>query len=91
MQANQTLLIEGTRHPRWLSFTVEHTDNYSDHRHFGEALSRNALSVFNTKMKESLFKTSAGGNRIAAVFVDRSRIDVWSELMGAACSESPSQ
>ena len=84
MQANQALLIEGTRHPRCLSFTLEHTDNYSDHRHFGEALSRNALSVFNTKMKESLFKTSAGGNRIAAVLVDRSRIDVWSELMGAA-------
>ena len=84
-------MIEGTRHPRCLSFTLEHTDNYSDHRHFGEVLSRNALSVFNTKMKESLFKTSAGGNRIAAVFVDRSRIDVWSELMGAACSESPSQ
>ena len=84
MQANQALLIEGTRHLRWLSFTVEHTDNYSDHRHFGEALSRNALSGFNTEMKESLFRTSAGGNRIAAVLVDRSRVDVWSELMGEA-------
>ena len=84
MQANQALLIEGTRHPRWLSFTVEHTDNYGDHCHFGEALAPNTVSGFNIKMKEPFFKTSAGGNRIGAVLVDRSRIDDWSELMGAA-------
>lgn len=56
MQANQALLIEGTRHPRWLSFTVEHTDNYGDHRHFGEALAPNSVSGFNIKMKETFLK-----------------------------------
>ena len=84
MQADQALLVEGTRHPRWLSFTVEHTDNYSDHRHFGEALAPNALAGFNTKMKETLMKTSPGGNRIGAILVDRSRIDAWAERMGAS-------
>ena len=84
MQADQALLVEGTRHPRWLSFTLEHTDNYSDHRHFGESLAPNALAGFNTKMKETLMKTSPGGNRIGAVLVDRSRIDAWAELMGAS-------
>ena len=56
MQANQALLIEGTRHPRWLSFTVEHTDNYGDHCHFGEALAPNSVSGFNIKMKETFLK-----------------------------------
>ena len=81
MQADQALLVEGTRHPRWLSFTLEHTDNYSDHRHFGESLSPNALAGFNTKMKETLMKTSPGVNRIGAFLVYRSRIYAWVELM----------
>ena len=84
MQADQALLVEGTRHPRWLPFTIEHTDNYSDHRHFGESLAPNALAGFNTKMKETLMRTSPGGNRIAAALVDRRRIDTWVELMGAS-------
>ena len=84
MQADQALLVEGTRHPRWLSFTVEHTENYSDHRHFGEALAPNALAGFNTKMKETLMKTSPGGNHIGAVLIDRGRIDAWTDLMGAS-------
>ena len=44
IQADQALLVEGTRHPRWLPFAIEHTDNYSDHRHFGESLATNALA-----------------------------------------------
>ncbi len=84
MQADQALLVEGTRHPRWLPFTIEHTNNYSDHRHFGESFAPNALAGFNTKMKETLMRTSPGGNRIAAALVDRRRIDTWVELMGAS-------
>ena len=84
MQADQALLVAGTRHPRWLPFTIEHTDNYADHRHFGESLAPNALAGFNTKMKETLMRTSPGGNRIAAALVDRRRIDTWVELMGAS-------
>ena len=34
MQANQSLLVEGSRHPGWIPFTIEHTDNFSEHRHF---------------------------------------------------------
>ena len=26
MQADQALLVAGTRHPRWLPFTIEHSD-----------------------------------------------------------------
>ena len=33
IQANQQLLIEGSRHPGWILFTIEHTDNFSDHLH----------------------------------------------------------
>ena len=84
MQADQALLVEGTRHPRWLPFTIEHTDNYSDHRHFGESLAPNALAGFNTKMKETLMRTSPGGNRIGAALVDRRRVDTWAERMGAS-------
>ena len=84
MQADQALMVEGTRHPRWLSFTLEHTDNYSDHRHFGESLAPNALAGFNTKMKETLMRTSPGGNRIGAVLVDRRRAETWTELLGAS-------
>ena len=82
MQADQALLVEGTRHPRWLPFTIEHTDNYSDHRHFGESLAPNALAGFNTKMTESLMRTSPGGNRIGAVLVDRRRVDAWAGFDG---------
>ena len=77
MQADQALLVEGTRHPRWLPFTIERTDNYSDHRHFGESLALSALDGFNSKMTESLMRTSPGGNRIGAVLVDRRRVDAW--------------
>ena len=84
MQADQALLVEGTRHPRWLSFTLEHTDNYSDHRHFGESLAPNVLAGFNTNMKETLMRTSPGGNRIGAVLVDRRRAETWTELLGAS-------
>ena len=84
MQADQALLVEGTRHPRWLPFTIEHTDNFSDHRHFGESLAPNALAGFNTKMKETLMRTSPGGNRIGAVLVDRRRVETWTQLLGAS-------
>jgi len=84
MQADQALLVEGTRHPRWLSFTLEHSDNFSDHRHFGECLAPNALAGFNTRMKETLMRTSPGGNRIGAVLVDRRRAETWTQLLGAS-------
>ena len=58
IQADQALLVEGTRYPGWLPFTIEHTDKYSDLRHFGEALAPNALAGFNTKMTASLMRTS---------------------------------
>ena len=84
MQANQALLVEGTRHPRWLSFTLEHTDNFSNHRHFGESLAPNVLAGFNTQMTETLMRTSPGGNRIGAVLVDRCRAETWTQLLGAS-------
>ena len=84
MQADQALLVEGTRHPRWLSFTLEHTENFRDHRHFGESLVPNVLAGFNTQMKETLMRTSPGGNRIGAVLVDRRRAETWIELLGAS-------
>ena len=60
MQADQALFLEGDRNPGWLPFTIEHTGNYSDHRHFGEPLAPNTLAGFNTNLKESLVRTSAG-------------------------------
>ena len=84
MQADQALLVEGTRHPRWLSFTLEHTDNFRNHRHFGESLAPNVLAGFNTQMKETLMRTSPGGNRIGAVLVDRRRAETWTQLFGAS-------
>ena len=84
MQADQALLIEGTRHPRWLPFTIECTDNFGDHRHFGESLAPNVLAGFNTQMKETLMRTSPGGNRIGAVLVDRRRAETWTQLLGAS-------
>jgi hypothetical protein len=84
MQADQASLVEGTRHPRWLPFTIEHTDNDSDHCHFGESLAPNALAGFNTKMTESLMRTSPGGNRIGAVLVDRRRVDAWAGFDGTS-------
>ena len=84
MQADQALLVEGTRHPRWLAFTLEHTDNFGDHRHFGEHLAPNALAGFNTQMKETLMRTSPGGNCIGAVLVDRRRAEIWTQLLGAS-------
>ena len=84
MQADQALMVEGTRHPRWLSFTLEHTDNFSDHRHFGESLAPNVLAGFNTQMTETLMRTSPGGNRIGAVLVDRRRAETWTQLLGAS-------
>ena len=83
MQADQALLVEGTRHPRCLSFTLEHTDNFRNHRHFGESLAPNVLAGFNTQMKETLMRTSPGGNRIGAVLVDRRRAETWTQLLGA--------
>ena len=83
MQADQALLVEGTRHPRWLPFTIEHSDNYREHRHFGESLSPHTLAGFNTKMTETLMRTSPGGNCIGAVLVDRRRVDIWAGLMNA--------
>ena len=80
MQADQALLVEGARNPRWLPFTIEHTDNYGDHRHFGESLAPNALAGFNSQLKESLMRTSPGGNHIGAVLIDRRRVDSWAEL-----------
>ena len=84
MQADQALLVEGTRHPRWLSFTLEHTENFHNHRHFGESLAPNVLAGFNTQMKETLMRTSPGGNRIGAVLVDRRRAETWTQLLGAS-------
>ena len=84
MQADQALLIEGTRHPRWLPFTIEHTDNFGNHRHFGESVAPNTLAGFNTQLKETLMRTSPGGNRIGAVLVDRHRVDAWAEVMRTA-------
>jgi hypothetical protein len=84
MEADQALLVEGARHPRWLPFTIEHTDIYSDHRHFCESLAPNALAGFNTKMTESLMRTSPGGNRSGAVLVDRRRVDAWAGFDGTS-------
>ena len=82
MQADQALFVEGARHPHWLPFTIEHTDNYKEHRHFGESLAPHTLAGFNTKMKESLIRTSPGGNRIGVVLIDRRRVDAWVKLIG---------
>ena len=54
MQADQALLVEGTRHPRWLPFTLEHTDNFGDHRHFGESLAPNVLAGFNYELVQAI-------------------------------------
>ena len=82
MQADQALFVEGTRNPRWVTFTIEHTDNFSEHRHFGESLAPHTLGGFNTQMKESLLRTSSGGNCIGVVLIDRCRVDAWVKLIG---------
>ncbi len=74
MQANQSLLIEGSRHPGWIPFTIKHTDNFSEHRHFGESITPYTLGGFNTQLKETLLRTSPGGNQIGAALMERSRI-----------------
>ena len=80
MQANQSLLVEGSRHPGWIPFTIEHTDNFSEHRHFGESITPHAMGGFNTRLKESLLRTSPGGSHIGAVLLERSRIETLADL-----------
>ena len=48
VQPDQALLVQGARNPDWVPFTIEHSDNISEHRHFGEALSARTLGGFNT-------------------------------------------
>ena len=84
MQANQLLLIEGSRHPGWIPFTIEHTDNFSEHRHFGESITPYTLGGFNTQLKETLLRTSPGGNQIGAALMERSRIEALAELRSGA-------
>ena len=74
MQANQAMLVQGDRNPDWIPFTIEHTDNFSEHRHFGERVIPNALGGFNTSLKETMLRTSPGGNHIGAVLIDRKRV-----------------
>ena len=74
MQANQAMLVQGDRNPDWIPFTIEHTDNISEHRHFGEEVVPNALGGFNTSLKETMLRTSPGGSHIGAVLIDRRRV-----------------
>ena len=58
VQADQALLVQGARNPDWVPFTIEHSDNISEHRHFGEALSARTLGGFNTRLDQTLLRTS---------------------------------
>lgn len=80
MQANQALLVQGDRNPDWIPFTIEHTDNISEHRHFGEQVVPNALGGFNTSLRETMFRTSPGGSHIGAVLIDRRRVHELADL-----------
>ena len=74
MQANQAMLVQGDRNPEWIPFTIEHTDNFSEHRHFGEVVVPHALGGFNTSLRETMLRTSPGGNHIGAVLLERRRV-----------------
>ncbi|WP_392350475.1 helix-turn-helix domain-containing protein [Parasynechococcus sp.] len=80
MQANQSLLIEGSRHPNWIPFTIEHSTNFAEHRHFGEPVMPHTMGGFNTQLKESFLRTSPGGNHIGVVLIDRSRVEALARL-----------
>lgn len=80
MLANQSLLLQGSRNPRCLPFTIEHTNNFAEHRHFGEKVLPNTLGGFNLQMKDSMIRTSPGRHHIAAVLLDRRRVEELSEL-----------
>ena len=43
-----------------------------------------AMGGFNTQLKESLLRTSPGGNHIGAVLMERSRIEALAELRSGA-------
>ena len=74
MQANQAMLVQGDRNPEWIPFTIEHTDNFSEHRHFGEEVAPHALGGFNTSLQETMLRTSPGGSHIGAVLIERRRV-----------------
>ena len=80
IQADQALLVQGARNPDWVPFTLEHTDNIAEHRHFGEALSPRTLGGFNTRLDQTLLRTSPGGSQIGAVLLDRRRIEQMAAL-----------
>ena len=80
IQADQALLVQGTRNPDWVPFTIEHSDNITEHRHFGEALSPRTLGGFNTRLNESLVRTSPGGSQIGVALLHRRRIEAMTHL-----------
>jgi len=80
VEADQALLVQGGRNPDWVPFTIEHTDNISEHRHFGEALSPRTLGGFNTRLDQTLLRTSPGGSQIGAALLHRRRIEAMSAL-----------
>ena len=75
VQADQALLVQGARNPDWVPFTIEHSDNISEHRHFGEALSARTLGGFNPRLDQTLLRTSPGGSQIGAALLHRRRIE----------------
>ena len=81
VQANQALLVQGDRNQDWIPFTIEHSNNIAEHRHFGESLPVNALGGFNTALKESMYRTSPGGSHIGAVLIERERVEQLSDLL----------
>ena len=75
IQADQALLVQGGRNPDWVPFTIEHSDNIAEHRHFGEAVSPRTLGGFNTRLDQTLLRTSPGGSQIGAALLHRRRIE----------------
>ena len=80
IRANQALFVYGQRNPDWLPFAIELTDNIAEHRHFGEEVMPQTLGGFNTRLDESLLRTSPGGSHLGIALIERRRIEVLDAL-----------
>ena len=85
VQANQALFAYGQRNPDWIAFATELTDNIAEHRHFGEALMPHTLGGFNSRLDESLFRTSPGGNHLGIALIERRRVHALDALDPSSC------